>query len=147
MDPFTVIATAAAVYQTVSIIAQGVYNIVDGTVEIDENVSGFYAEIRSLQHVINAVTQALQHPSFKQKDPSLESLWRSVNDCLISCRITVTKLDVEMSSLKSTGKSNLIKDSYRAIKLSFKQDKITALRERIKTHNGAMQVIMMLISV
>jgi hypothetical protein len=151
MDPLSIVAGAAGLTTTCIKISTVLYTFIDNTRNVDSNVAGLYEEVKGLLQVLEAINKSWNQNSatvLRQVDLG-GTLWSTVKASLDDCRTTLEKLDNELNEVQATGflGRSFLRRPVTQIKFNMRMTDITVYKQRVHSHNSAMQSALQMISV
>ncbi|KAF4470737.1 hypothetical protein FALBO_2338 [Fusarium albosuccineum] len=151
MDPLSIAAGAAGLAASCATIVKTLYTWIDDTVDVDENVSNLFEEVKILSRVLESISNAsVQVPQVvvAEIDPG-NGLWETIRATLDDIKKTFDKLnqllaELEKSSFFSRG---FFRKPTKQIRFSLRSKDITTYKDRIKSYNTAMTSALQMINV
>jgi hypothetical protein len=110
---------------------------------VDSNLFGLYQELLGLSRTLEAIDKTWKQNPMAVMAHSVPDadLWASVKENLESSKITLQRFDKTLESVKKGGffGQGFLKKSAKAVKLNLSMTDITMYRQRINSHQIAMQ--------
>ena len=152
MDPLSIVASAGSISRLVYRLSSQLYSFVAAAKDIDETVHHLCTEVSGLAGVLNAIGASLKaHAAVSSalRENGDSDLWSSIDGSLVSCRITLEKLDGLVSGVRDGSRGHFVwvKQSIRQFKLNLRDDAIKVIRSQLHTHAVALQTALSAINV
>lgn len=151
MDPISIVTGAAGLTVTCVKIYSVLWSLVENIRNVDSNIAGLYEEIKGLSQVLEAINKSWNPKAtaaLRQADPE-GTLWATVKASLDDCRATLEKLEKELDGAQANGvfARSFLRRPLRQIRLNMKMSDIIVYKQRVQSHNSAMQSALQMISV
>lgn len=131
MDPISIISAAAAASKAVISLSTGIYNFIDSTRNVDQNVQGLQSEALALNAILEAIKGSLssQTQNGVQLRDQNPALWSAILGPLRECNRTVGGFQASVNAVGSHSRS-----VSKMISLKYREDQLRGLRTQIRTH-------------
>jgi hypothetical protein len=151
MDPLSIVAGAAGLTVTCVHISTVLSSFISDSRNVDSNVAGLYEEVKGLSNVLKAINKSWnQNSATALRQADLDgNLWVTVRASLGDCRATLERLGRELNGVQSTGffRKSFLRRPVTQIRLNLRMSDIVIYKQRIQSHNSAMQSSLQMISV
>lgn len=142
MDPISIISAAVAASKAVISLSTGIYNFIDSTRNVDQNVQGLQSEAFALNAILEAIKGSLstqvQNGQTRDHNPGL---WAAVLGSLQDCNRTIAGFQTSVDTIESHSRSVV-----RMISLKYREDQLKGLRTQIRTHTAALNLALQTIN-
>ncbi|KAK3377112.1 hypothetical protein B0T24DRAFT_235462 [Lasiosphaeria ovina] len=148
MDPLSIVVSSASLAAFCGKVSILIYDFVDGTANVDDNLAGMKREVEGLGRVLDAIGHSKVGSSdieAASRDSGRE-LVSSLHESLWDCRGSLEKLAEALASVNKPRSLLWSSRPGRQIRLSLKAKDIAQYRQQIKSHTQDMQLSLGVIS-
>ncbi|KAJ5403765.1 hypothetical protein N7509_003636 [Penicillium cosmopolitanum] len=143
MDPLSIASASGSLAVLCVRVATAIHDITSSIQNVDENLSSLRQELLGLSGVLEGIenTWKKNHSHLVAYSGADANLWSSISDNVSSGRETVAKLEKAFAKVTKTGSfsNSFLRKPVKAFKLSLSSDDISQYRQRINSHQLAMQ--------
>ena len=145
-DPFSIIVGAAGLADVCIRLTKFLRQAKDGFQKIDRDLEDLSNEITALRTVNDLIKRSFEldlagssHPADSQV---IANVWDTTRTTLEGCQDIVGSLNALLTTVLASGGSQHVrlKNLRKYLKQQSKEDEFTALRQKLKTHYGALQI-------
>lgn len=152
MDPFSITASTAGLADICIRLAKFLKQAHDGFRAVDRELEEFSEEIVSMRSINDLVKRSYTEGSTAKTDPDhqliLGTHWRATQNTLASCQRTFEQIETLLKEVVGVGSGKHIKlDQLRRwLKQQSREEAFSALREKLKAHQIALQLSLSAVS-
>ena len=144
-DPFSIIAGAAGLADVCIRLTKFLKQAKDGFQKIDRDLEDLSNEITALHTVNDLIKRSfeldLAGPSNPADSQNIADIWHATRTTLQGCQDIVGRLNALITTVLASGGPQHVrfKNLRKYLKQQSKEDEFAALRQKLKTHYGALQ--------
>ena len=145
-DPFSIIVGAAGLADVCIRLTKFLGQAKDGFQNIDRDLEDLSNEIAALRTVNDLIKHSfeidLAAPSNPVDSQVTTDVWHDIRTTLASCQDIVGRLNALITTVLASGgpQHARFKNLRKYLKQQSKEDEFAALRQKLKTHYGALQI-------
>ena len=122
-------------------ISKILWDYIESYRKVDKTIEDLKLQVDGLSRVLRDLCAVLDCPEFEElRMTGSEGLRQNIPVLLQNCRETLVEIEHLARSLGSSGKENVWKKNWRAIKLLTSQGDIDDLLSQLKTHSMNLQM-------